>query len=182
MFCPLPLSSCFRFLIVFDFVFVLLDICLFLLSVVFRRKAPLSTIDSTSMPFRLALLNRPSHLEAWTLQKQVDLESYFYAQIRRESFHLRLFAVSLLLASALAACTSVLLSQTATLAKASEYCQERFAMVQFKLDNFDIELTKNASHVELLPGLMRLVGSKSLPLFESEPTPNPSPQPPPLTS
>ncbi len=111
------------------------------------------------MPSRLVFLNRPSHLEAWTLQKQVDLETYSYAQIRRESFPLRLFAVLLLLVSALAACTSFLLSQTATLAKASDFCQERFATVQLKLDSFEIEFNKNASHVKLIPGLMRFAGS-----------------------
>ena len=50
-----------------------------------------------------AFLNRPTRLEAWTLQKLTALETYCHTRIRRGSFSKPLFALALLHASALAA-------------------------------------------------------------------------------
>jgi hypothetical protein len=66
------------------------------------------------MPSRFAFLNRPTRLEAWVLQKLTGVETHCHAQMRGVSFPQRLFAVSLLPVSALAACTALLVSQASS--------------------------------------------------------------------
>jgi hypothetical protein len=76
--------------------------------------------------------------------------------MRRESFPRRLFAVSLLSVSALAACTGLLLSQAAScnFKDANEVCKERFAIAIPKLNSFRIEFWGESSGSELTPGFL----------------------------
>jgi hypothetical protein len=105
------------------------------------------------MSSRFAFLNHTTRLEAWALQKLTFAEAYGHTRMRRESFHRRLFAVSLFLVSAIAACTSLLVSQTASFKKANEVCKERFAIAIPKLTSFQEEFWHNASVSELAPSM-----------------------------
>ena len=105
------------------------------------------------MSSRFAFLNRPTRLEAWVLQKLISLENHFHTRMRRESSPRNVFAASLLPVSALAACTSLLLSQKASFKEANEACQERFAIATPKLTSFHEETFENGSGSDLTPGL-----------------------------
>jgi hypothetical protein len=100
-----------------------------------------------------AFLNRPTRLEAWTFQKLTALETYCHTRIRRGSFSKPLFALALLHASALAACTGLLISRTTSLTEASKFCQERFAIVLPKLTSSQEEAFENGSNSKLTPGV-----------------------------
>jgi hypothetical protein len=101
------------------------------------------------MPSRFAFLNRPTRLEAWSLQKLANMDIFCHTRMRRESFPRRWFALSTLSVSALAACTSLFLSQTSSLKDANEVCKERFAIATPKLTSFQEEYWENTSFAEL---------------------------------
>jgi hypothetical protein len=102
---------------------------------------------------RLPLLYRHTRLEDWVLQKLAGLETFCHSRMRRESFPKRVFTVLLLLASALAACISLLLSKTSSFEDADEVCQERFAIAMAELTSFQEQIWENGSNSELKPGL-----------------------------
>ncbi len=115
------------------------------------------------MPPRLAFLNRPTRLEVWALQKLTGLETFCHAWMRRETVPRYLFAVSLLPVSALAACTGLLLSRTMTLEEANEVCEQRFAILMPLLRSYQEEFLKDNLVSKLIPGLMHITCTQSLP-------------------
>ncbi len=119
--------------------------------------------ESTTMPPRLGFLNRPTRLEVCALQKLTDLETYCHAWMRQENFPRYLYVVSLLSMSALAACIGMLLSRTMTLEKANEVCEQRFAILLPMLSSYREEFLKDGSYSILIPGLMHITCTPSLP-------------------
>ncbi len=115
------------------------------------------------MPPRLGFFNRPTRLEVWALQKLTGLETYCYAWMRRETFPQYLFAVPLLPMSALAACSGLLLSRTMTLEEANAVCEQRFAILMPKLNSYQEEYLKDNLWSKLIPGLMHITCTQSLP-------------------
>ena len=117
--------------------------------------SPIEPQRNNVMPSRFAFLNRHTRLEDWALQKLTGLETFCHTRMRRESFPRCWFSVSLLPVSALAASTSLMLSQVSSLEEASEVCQERFATIMPKLSSFQEKYYENASHFNLMPGIRR---------------------------
>jgi hypothetical protein len=126
--------------------------------------APLSRqLKNTTMPPRLGFLNRPTRLEMWALQKLTNLETYCHARMRRETFPRYLFAVSLLPVFALAACTGLLLLRTMTLEEVNKVCEQRFGILMPKLTSNPQEFLKDNLFSKLIPGLMHITSTQSLP-------------------
>ena len=85
-------------------------------------------------------------LEDFFIQKLECLEEYFYARMRRPTFRRTLFAVSLLLVSALALCEVLFLTQTRSYTEAGAVCQRKTDATTLKLSSYLQEFSRSSSN------------------------------------